>query len=148
MSLLLVICFLFFFRGVYDYIPLNHEYLGKIFPILPKPNFFGHFARGFPYNHHHLGWPTGSLVAIICPDYSRQNIENTGWFCLLIFSSWNTQNTKHKQTFIVWKWMFWSCLCRQSSIASSLKIWNPGLAFSKIQSHPSIDWNIGGFFRR
>ena len=26
--------------------------------------FWGHF----PYNHHHLRWPTGGLVVIICPD--------------------------------------------------------------------------------
>ena len=64
---------------------------------LPKPEFLGHFAGGFPYNHHHLGWPTSSLVAIICPDDScRQNFANTGWCCLLIFSSWKTQNTKRK----------------------------------------------------
>ncbi len=28
---------------------------------------FRPFWVGFPYNHHHLGWPTGGLVVVNCP---------------------------------------------------------------------------------
>ena len=71
-------CFLFSGKKVVEIIktPRTSEQI----TIVPKPELYkGIFGAGFPYNPHHLGWPTDRLVAIICPDdflTSGRNLRN------------------------------------------------------------------------
>ena len=59
--------------------------------------------EGFPYNHHHLGWATGGLVAILCPGIKGRLTQRFKPrkldACLFFFFS---GDQRHQQTIGSW----------------------------------------------
>ena len=73
-----------------------HHLFSSIWAIHCKSvtRMFRPFWVGFPYNHYLLGWPTGGLVAMNCPDSILCLVVSFVEYLNLIIAS-PTENTQH-----------------------------------------------------